>query len=119
LSTKERRRPACERLLQSDALQLRNLLLTKGVYIQDVVVPGDLVNVLTEREIANQEIETYRKQREAEDERIAMEQAKGTADMCFAWRRSRSGRLGSRERLRGSGTRRRSDSPCERSHRAG
>jgi hypothetical protein len=46
-----------------------------------VVFPGDLVNVLTEREIANQEVETYRKQREAEDERIAMEKAKGATDM--------------------------------------
>ena len=64
---------------------------TKGVYIQDVVFPGDLVNVLTEREIANQEIETYRKQREAEDERIAMEQAKGTADMQAELARSKVG----------------------------
>jgi hypothetical protein len=64
---------------------------TKGVYIQDVVFPGDLVNVLTEREIANQEIETYRKQREAEDERVAMEQAKGTADMQAELARSKVG----------------------------
>jgi hypothetical protein len=64
---------------------------TKGVYIQDVVFPGDLVNVLTEREIANQEVETYRKQREAEDERIAMEQAKGTADMQAELARSKVG----------------------------
>src|SRR5258705_6746017 len=33
---------------------------TKGVYIQDVILPEDLVRVLTEREIANQEIETFR-----------------------------------------------------------
>jgi hypothetical protein len=64
---------------------------TKGVYIQDVVFPGDLVNVLTEREIANQEVETYRKQREAEDERIAVEQAKGTADMQAELARSKVG----------------------------
>jgi hypothetical protein len=54
---------------------------TKGVYIQDVVLPESLVKVLTEREIANQEIQTYQKQKSAEDQRIAMEQAKGTADM--------------------------------------
>lgn len=54
---------------------------TKGVYIQDVIFPQDLVKVLTEREIANQEIETFRKQRAAQDERIQMEHAKGTADM--------------------------------------
>ena len=51
---------------------------TRGVYIQDVVLPEDLVKVLTGREIANQEIETYKKQRAAQDERIAMENAKGT-----------------------------------------
>ena len=54
---------------------------TRGVYIQDVILPEDLVKVLTQREIANQEIETYRKQRSAQDERIAMENAKGTAEM--------------------------------------
>src|SRR5437879_7959688 len=50
---------------------------TKGVYIQDVILPEDLVTVLTHREIANQEIETFKKQRAAQDERIEMEQAKG------------------------------------------
>ena len=64
---------------------------TKGVYIQDVVFPGDLVTVLTEREIANQEIETYRKQRAAEDERVEMEKAKGTADMQAELARSKVG----------------------------
>ncbi len=54
---------------------------TRGVYIQDVILPDDLVKVLTQREIANQEIETYKKQRAAQDERIAMENAKGTAEM--------------------------------------
>ncbi|MCW8966819.1 MAG: SPFH domain-containing protein, partial [Candidatus Pacearchaeota archaeon] len=33
---------------------------TKGVYIQDVVLPGDLVKVLTQREIASQEVETFK-----------------------------------------------------------
>ncbi len=54
---------------------------TKGVYIQDVVLPPTLVDVLTQREIANQQIETIKKQRSAQEERIAMEQSKGTADM--------------------------------------
>ena len=54
---------------------------TRGVYIQDVILPVDLVKVLTEREIANQEIETFQRQREAQDQRISMEQARGTADM--------------------------------------
>jgi hypothetical protein len=64
---------------------------TKGVYIQDVVFPADLVTVLTHREIANQEIETFKKQRAAEDERIEMEQAKGTADMQAELARSKVG----------------------------
>jgi len=54
---------------------------TKGVYIQDVVLPASLVEVLTQREIANQEIQTFEKQRAAQEQRISMEQAKGTADM--------------------------------------
>lgn len=54
---------------------------TKGVYIQDVILPGELVAVLTQREIANQEIETYKKQRLSQEQRIEMEQAKGRADM--------------------------------------
>ncbi len=54
---------------------------TPGVYIQDVILPPQLVMVLTEREIANQEIETYKKQEEAQHQRIAMEKTKGTADM--------------------------------------
>ncbi len=54
---------------------------TRGVYIQDVILPQDLVKVLTEREIANQEIQTFKRQKEAQDQRIAMEHARGTADM--------------------------------------
>lgn len=54
---------------------------TRGVYIQDVVLPEELVQVLTQREIANQEIETYKKKEEAQRQRITTEKAKGTADM--------------------------------------
>ena len=54
---------------------------TKGVYIQDVILPEQIVKVLTDREIANQEIETFKKQREAQDQRIQTEKSKGTADM--------------------------------------
>lgn len=54
---------------------------TRGVYIQDVILPVDLVKVLTEREIANQEIETFKRQREAQDQRVEMEHARGTAEM--------------------------------------
>ena len=54
---------------------------TRGVYIQAVVLPEQLVAVLTEREIANQEVATYKMQRSAQDQRIETEKAKGTADM--------------------------------------
>jgi regulator of protease activity HflC (stomatin/prohibitin superfamily) len=54
---------------------------TKGVYIQDVAVPDELVVVLTQREIANQEKATFEEQQRAETSRIEMEKAKGTANM--------------------------------------
>jgi len=54
---------------------------TKGVYIQDVVFPQELVLVLTQREIANQEKATYEEMQRAQTSRIEMEKAKGTADM--------------------------------------
>lgn len=53
---------------------------TLGVYIQDVILPEQLVVVLTDREIANQKVETFKKEKEAEDQRIQMENAKGTAN---------------------------------------
>jgi regulator of protease activity HflC (stomatin/prohibitin superfamily) len=54
---------------------------TKGVYIQDVVFPEELVAVLTQREIANQEKATFEEMQRAQTSRIEMEKAKGTADM--------------------------------------
>lgn len=54
---------------------------TKGVYIQNVDFPVELVEVLTEREIANQEKATYEEQERAQNVRVNMEKAKGTADM--------------------------------------
>lgn len=54
---------------------------TRGVYIQAVVLPQQLVEVLTQREIANQEVETYKMQKSAQDQRTETEKAKGTADM--------------------------------------
>jgi hypothetical protein len=54
---------------------------TKGVYIQDVIFPPQLVKVLTEREVAHQEIATFKKQEESEKQRISTENARGTADM--------------------------------------
>ena len=54
---------------------------TRGVYIQAVVLPELLVQVLTQREIANQQVETYKMQKSAQDQRTETEKAKGTADM--------------------------------------
>jgi uncharacterized membrane protein YqiK len=54
---------------------------TKGVYIQDWILPEALVQVLTQREIANQQVETFRKQKTAQDQRIETEAATGKADM--------------------------------------
>lgn len=54
---------------------------TRGVYIQDVMYPPDLVKVLTEREIANQEVATFEMQRAAQEKRIETEAATGKAEM--------------------------------------
>jgi uncharacterized membrane protein YqiK len=53
---------------------------TKGVYIQDVILPETLVAVLSDREIAVQRKETFGREQEAEQARIDVEKAKGTAD---------------------------------------
>ena len=71
----EAAREAVTRYLQSYEVE------TRGVYIQDVVFPVELVKVLTEREIAKQEKATFFEQREAQQARIEVEKAKGTADM--------------------------------------
>jgi len=54
---------------------------TRGVYIQDVVFPADLVEVLTSREIAAQEKATFFHQRAAQEARVSLEQQRGVADM--------------------------------------
>ncbi len=64
---------------------------TRGVYIQDVDLPADLVQVLTQREIANQQIRTFQMQKSAQEERIAMEKAKGTAEAQAQLARSEVG----------------------------
>ncbi|MDP3770970.1 MAG: SPFH domain-containing protein [bacterium] len=64
---------------------------TSGVYIQDVMLPEELVAVLTQREIANQEIQTFEMQKKAQDQRVAMENAKGVADQQAALARSKVG----------------------------
>ena len=81
---------------------------TKGVYIQDVVFPAELVSVLTQREIANQEKATFEEQQRAETSRIEMEKAKGTADMQAqlaqrAGRRADQDQRGRGARGRGAG----------------
>jgi hypothetical protein len=54
---------------------------TRGVYIQDVVFPAQLVEVLTTREIANQQQSTYAAQKQAQDKRLDLEASRGRADM--------------------------------------
>jgi len=54
---------------------------TRGVYIQDVIFPADLVEVLTSREIAAQERATFAQQRAAQEARVSLEQQRGVADM--------------------------------------
>jgi uncharacterized membrane protein YqiK len=53
---------------------------TKGVYIQDVVLPEALVQVLSARELAVQQRQTFAREQEAQFARIDVEKAKGTAD---------------------------------------
>ena len=76
---------------------------TKGVYIQDVVFPEELVKVLTQREIANQEKATFEEQQRAETSRIEMEKAKGTAEHAGAAGERAGGRADQDQR--GAGTR--------------
>jgi hypothetical protein len=82
-------------MVQEEAFQHISMKLseyqveTKGVYIQDVILPEALVAVLTQREIANQQIETFKKQRESQEQRVLMENTKGTADMQSELAKSR------------------------------
>jgi len=64
---------------------------TRGVYIQDVVYPEQLVTVLTQREVAHQEVETFKMQRQTQDQRIETEKARGTADMQVDLAKSKVG----------------------------
>jgi hypothetical protein len=54
---------------------------TRGVYIQDVVFPQQLVDVLTAREIANQQQQTFTAEKAAQDKRLDLEASRGRADM--------------------------------------
>ena len=64
---------------------------TRGVYIQDVIFPQQLVDVLTTREIANQQQETYKAEEKAQGQRLELEQARGKADMQSELARSSVG----------------------------
>lgn len=78
----ETRQQVQEEAYEHIELKLRDYKIeTKGVYIQDVILPEALVQVLTDREIANQEKQTYKMQQEAQEQRILTEKSKGTADM--------------------------------------
>ncbi|HUB11774.1 MAG TPA: SPFH domain-containing protein [Acetobacteraceae bacterium] len=64
---------------------------TRGVYIQDVVFPAQLVDVLTAREIANQQKATYDAERTAQDQRLLLEASRGRADQQAALAQSMIG----------------------------
>jgi regulator of protease activity HflC (stomatin/prohibitin superfamily) len=64
---------------------------TRGVYIQDVVFPKQLVDVLTAREIANQQKATYDAERSAQDQRLLLEASRGKADQQSALAQSMVG----------------------------
>jgi uncharacterized membrane protein YqiK len=64
---------------------------TRGVYIQDVVFPAQLVEVLTSREIANQQKATYDAERAAQDQRLLLEASRGKADQQSALAQSMVG----------------------------
>jgi len=64
---------------------------TRGVYIQDVVFPKQLVEVLTAREIANQQRATYDAERAAQDQRLLLEASRGRADQQSALAQSMIG----------------------------
>ncbi len=53
---------------------------TRGVYIQDVVLPEQIVKVLQDREIATQEVATLGEQKKAQDARIEVEASAGKAE---------------------------------------
>ena len=63
----------------------------RGVYIQDVVLPADLVTVLKQREIANQQKATYDQEKIAQDARLELEAARGRADEQAALAKSEVG----------------------------
>ena len=64
---------------------------TRGVYIQDVVFPAQLVEVLTAREIANQQKARYDAERTAQDQRLLLEASRGKADQQSALAQSMVG----------------------------
>ncbi|HUN39085.1 MAG TPA: SPFH domain-containing protein [Acetobacteraceae bacterium] len=64
---------------------------TRGVYIQDVVFPAQLVEVLTAREIANQQKAQYDAERTAQDQRLLLEASRGRANQQAALAQSMIG----------------------------
>jgi hypothetical protein len=64
---------------------------TRGVYVQDVVFPPQLVEVLTAREVANQQKATFGAEKEAQDKRLDLEASRGRADMQSALAKSAVG----------------------------
>ena len=78
----EKRQDVQEQAQQHIAARLKDYRIeTRGVYIQDVVFPKQLVDVLTAREIANQQRATFESEKAAQDKRLDLEASRGKADM--------------------------------------
>jgi len=78
----EKRQDVQEQAQQHITSRLKDYKIeTRGVYIQDVVFPKQLVDVLTAREIANQQRATFESEKAAQDKRLDLEASRGKADM--------------------------------------
>ena len=77
------KRPRCRREAQAHITErLKEYRVeTRGVYIQDVVFPAQLVQVLTAREIANQQKADLRRRARRAGEAARLEASRGRADM--------------------------------------
>ena len=92
---------------------------TRGVYIQDVVFPPELVLVLTQREIANQEKATFEEQQRARDVARRDGEGQGHRRHAGAARQRAGGRADQGQRSRGARERRQGRGRLRGAHRSG
>jgi hypothetical protein len=53
---------------------------TLGIFLQDIAFPDDLAEILRNRELATQEVQTFERQKDAQEKRVLMEAETGRAD---------------------------------------